>query len=108
MPCSPSFHQFRNNHGVLCAQRQVIIKQFATIGFNSLTANCYPGGKVFDCFDTLFREAEKIDVGWYIPSDDLLSGSIIPSIQTPLCIIRHRNAGLLAITTIFLLEEHHV
>jgi len=29
-------------------------------------ASRYPGGKVFDCFDTLFREAEKIDVGWHM------------------------------------------
>ena len=37
--------------------------QLGILGFNSLTTNRYPGGNVFDCFDTLFREAEKIDEG---------------------------------------------
>ena len=38
----------KDNHGILCAQRQVIFNQFAAIGFKSLTASRYPGGKVLD------------------------------------------------------------
>ena len=55
--CSFVIRNLKNSNCIILAHRQVILNQFATIGFKSLTAGRDSGWEVFYYFNTLFSEA---------------------------------------------------